>query len=352
MALARTLNYCLEQKHIIIFCHISKSASLNALIISHERERKLAFSPTFFCKKISSQLCFLQKKSYHIHVLILISILFIPNNSNTNYFNIFIFENCIIFPVYKKTCMSKRLSIVASFLLSSIILFTQEQKIAPSLPKLNITALTDGVYVFTTYNFFGDQLFPANGLYAVSDEGTVIIDTPWDTTQFQPLLDSIKQKHQSEVKLVIATHYHNDRTGGLAYYKSKGISTYSSKLTYDLCKEKGENQAQYYFTNDTTFVIGDKKIQTYYPGEGHTKDNIVVWLEDTKVLYGGCFIKSTDSQDLGNVADANLKHWPKSVKKVIKKFNSFKYIIPGHFQWQSTKSAYHTLDLLKMNNRK
>lgn len=33
-----------------------------------------------------------------------------------------------------------------------------------------------------------------------------MFDTPWDTTQFQPLLDSIKFKHNMNVLMCIATH--------------------------------------------------------------------------------------------------------------------------------------------------
>lgn len=55
-------------------------------------------------------------------------------------------------------------------------------------------------------------------MYLVAKDGVVLFDTPWDTTQFQPLLDSIKLKHDKNVIICIATHAHEDRTGGLEYY--------------------------------------------------------------------------------------------------------------------------------------
>src|SRR5678816_2361495 len=84
--------------------------------------------------------------------------------------------------------------------------------------RLKITRLTGEFYVFTTFNSFQGNLIPANGMYLVTNEGVVMFDTPWDTTQFQPLLDSIKSRHGKNVILCIATHFHEDRTGGLQYY--------------------------------------------------------------------------------------------------------------------------------------
>ena len=44
---------------------------------------------------------------------------------------------------------------------------------------------------------------------------------------------------------------------------------------------------------------------THLTGEGHTKDNIVIWFDIEKILYCGCFVKSTESIELGNIVDAN-----------------------------------------------
>lgn len=190
-------------------------------------------------------------------------------------------------------------------------------------------------------------MFPSNSMYLVSENGVVLFDTPWDTTQFQPLLDSISVKHNKQVVLTISTHYHDDRTAGLEFLKQNGIKTYSSKLTYDLCKEHNEKQAEFYFVNDTIFSIGNYKLETYFAGEGHTKDNIVIWFEKYKILYGGCLIKSTENRNLGNVADANIKEWTPTIKKVIKKYPKPKFVIPGHFSWTSNNGLKHTLKLLR-----
>ncbi|MEN9303714.1 MAG: BlaB/IND/MUS family subclass metallo-beta-lactamase [Bacteroidota bacterium] len=212
---------------------------------------------------------------------------------------------------------------------------------------LHISHLVGDYYVFTTYKQLNNQPFPSNGMYCVTADGVILFDTPWDTTQFQPLLDSIQSKHQKKVVMAIATHFHDDRTAGLEYYSTQGIKTYTSKLTYDLCLQNGEKQPTFYFINDTTFTLGKHQFSTYYPGEGHTKDNIVIWCEDAKILYVGCLVKSTENKGLGNLADANLNEWAATIKKVMKKYPKVHFVIPGHFSWSNKKALKHTLKLLK-----
>ena len=214
-------------------------------------------------------------------------------------------------------------------------------------PALSISHLTGPLYVYTTHRILNGAPFPSNGLYLVTDKGAVIIDNPWDTTQLQPLLDSIWQKHHQKVVLTISTHFHSDRTAGIPFYRAKGIKTYSSALTRELCRLHQEPQAEFVFEKDTTFRVGQYSFQTYYGGEGHTRDNIVIWFGRDRVLYGGCLVKSTEADDLGYLADANVQAWPNTIRKLQMKFPDAAYIIPGHQGWASAQSLDYTLKLLQ-----
>ena len=211
--------------------------------------------------------------------------------------------------------------------------------------KLRISRLTGGFYVFTTYNSFQGKRIPANGMYLVTNQGVIMFDTPWDTTQFQPLLDSIKNRHHKEVCLCIATHFHADRTGGLEYYRKQGIKTYTTKQTDNWCVRRKMPRAQFLIDKDTVFNVGQYSFQTYYPGPGHTADNIIIWFEKEKILYGGCLIKSAEDDNLGNLSDANVKEYSTTIKHVMAKCNKPQYIIPGHGEWTDTTSLSHTLEM-------
>ncbi len=227
-------------------------------------------------------------------------------------------------------------------LINSLSLCAQTQP-----PKLSITHLTGNFYVYITYNLYNKQYVPSNSMYLVTNKGVVMFDTPWDSTQYQPLLDSIQQRHHQPVVMSISTHFHADRTGGIDFLKRKGIKTWSSRQTYKLCQQKGEPQATYRFTQDTTFTVGNHHFNVFYPGAGHAPDNVVIWFDKEKVLYGGCFVKSTEATGLGNLSDANPAAWMTSMEKTIRAFPNPQYVIPGHDDWRNNQSPLHTLKLLR-----
>lgn len=217
---------------------------------------------------------------------------------------------------------------------------------------LKISALTDRLYVYTTYNDFNGTSFPSNGMYFVTNIGVVLFDTPWDPTQFQPLLDSIAARHQKKVIYCVATHFHDDSTAGVEFYRRNGVRTYSSKMTYDLCgRESPENQPEFYFARNTTFDIHGSRFEVYYPGEGHTRDNIVVWFPAERVLFGGCLVKSTENDDIGNIADANLDAWGPTIRDVMKRYPDPGVVVPGHFGW-SRDALSHTLKIVEKHRKK
>jgi metallo-beta-lactamase class B len=213
--------------------------------------------------------------------------------------------------------------------------------------KLEISHLTGDFYIYTTYNTYQNYQVPANGMYFVTNSGVILFDTPWDTTQFQPLLDSIKLKHNKPVILCIATHWHSDRTAGLEYYKQQGIKTYTTALTDELSKKNEKKRAEFLIAKDTVFNIEQYSFETYYPGEGHTADNIVIWFNKEKILYGGCLIKGADAENLGYLGDANVTAYYSTLKNVQQKCIAPKFIIVSHSRWNNINSLKHSIKLAK-----
>ena len=184
-------------------------------------------------------------------------------------------------------------------------------------PPLKIQKVSHHCYVFTTYRALGTIKFPSNGMVA------------------RPVG-------------VVSTHFHDDRTAGLHYYNELNIPTFSSSFTKKLCIEKGEKFAHNTFSADTTFNIGKMHVQTYYPGEGHSPDNIVIYVPEDKVLFGGCLVKSYEASSLGYLGDANTEAWPSTLQKVVAKFNNIAITIPGHQDWSQPHSIRKSLELLRI----
>lgn len=234
------------------------------------------------------------------------------------------------------------------FAILSVLLLSLS-RVSSQTPDHNLTIshLTGDFYIYTTYGSYRDQPVPANSMYLVTSKGVVLFDTPWDSTEFQPLLDSIKIKHNKDVVLCISTHFHEDRTAGLEFYRRRGIKTYTTDRTDKMSKVRNEKRAEFLIYNDTIFTVGQHVFQTYYGGQGHSPDNIVIWFDKEKILYGGCLVKSMEAEDLGNLSDANIKAWASTIKNIRSKFRNPNYIIPGHLDWHSKESLTHTLILIQ-----
>ncbi|EMB9888304.1 TPA: metallo-beta-lactamase, partial [Pseudomonas aeruginosa] len=133
-------------------------------------------------------------------------------------------------------------------------------------------------------------------------------------------------EHGYRIKGSISTHFHGDSTAGIEWLNSQSISTYASELTNELLKKDNKVQATNSFSG-VSYSLIKNKIEVFYPGPGHTQDNVVVWLPEKKILFGGCFVKP---DGLGNLGDANLEAWPKSAKILMSKYGKAKLVVPSH----------------------
>lgn len=236
----------------------------------------------------------------------------------------------------------QKLTLSLAFFLFLTNIFAQNEN-----AKLEISHLTGDFYIYTTYNTYKEYQVPANGMYLVTNDGVVMFDTPWDTTQFQPLLDTIKIRYNKSVAICFATHWHSDKTAGLEYYRQQGIKTYTTVLTDELSKKNNRKRAEFLMTKDTVFNVGQYSFETYYPGQGHTVDNIVIWFKKEKILYGGCLIKGADDEDLGYLGDGNIKEYETTLRRVKDKCKKPKFIIVAHSDWKDTNSLKHSLMMAK-----
>jgi metallo-beta-lactamase class B len=219
----------------------------------------------------------------------------------------------------------KKIIFLISYVLFSIPGFCQKNKYV-----LEFAHLKDNFYVYVSYGTYNRERYPANAMYLITKKGVILFDTPWDEQYYQPLLDSIWARHHQKVIMCIATHFHTYRTGGLKYYRSRGIKTYTTHQTDSLCSIHHDNRAQYLVPQDTTFHIGGYEFETFYAGPGHTMDNIEILFPKERILYSGCFIKSVEDKTLGNLDDADVKNWGQSIQKLREKFPNPEFVICGH----------------------
>lgn len=238
-----------------------------------------------------------------------------------------------------------------SYLFLSFVLIMNTAMAADSLrwisPNLGIQKLTPGIYLIKSWeDAKKDKVTDANHLLVVDQQDIVLINTPWTNSNTRILLDWINKEFNRPVSKVIITHFHYDCSGGAAEIRKSGITTYSLDKTKYLLRSDSMNIAVT-FHDSLDIPLQTLHLNLTYPGEGHTRDNIVVWIPEDQILYGGCLVKSNAAIDLGNVKDAAIKAWPKTIQKLQNRFGNARIIIPGHYEIGDTSLLRHTLELLK-----
>ncbi|WP_128543239.1 subclass B1 metallo-beta-lactamase [Larkinella soli] len=221
---------------------------------------------------------------------------------------------------------------------------------ADKKPMLEVTPLNDRVYVHVSYGEYNNAFIPSNGLIIDTGDGVVLVDTAWDSDSTadntRRLLRWVADNLRRPVRLCIVTHAHDDRVGGIRALREAGVRVVSTPLTARKSVERGYPSPEAVLPADTTFRMGRESIRCYFPGEGHTSDNIVVWLPNHRILHGGCLVKSVAAFGMGNVAEANLKEWAGSIRNVIDRFGTAKVVVPGHQEWGDAKALEHTIHML------
>ncbi len=218
--------------------------------------------------------------------------------------------------------------------------FSQKQKDSLVIVQLNST-----VWNYIACTTFDGLYYPSNGLIVKTDSGLVCMDTPVNDSLTQKLIEKF---HDQKFIYSIITHAHIDRMGGIRTMLNHGTKVICfNKTTKSATKEGYPKPTLQVVSNDTILKIGNTVFELYYPGWGHTTDNIVVWLPEQKILYGGCYIKSKESETLGNTKDANVKEWLTGALKLKNKFSEAKTIVPGHGNIGNIELIDKTIELLK-----
>ncbi len=213
---------------------------------------------------------------------------------------------------------------------------------------VELSKVTNSIWVHTSYFEENGVLVPANGLIVVADNSLVLIDTPWTDKQMESLDKLVHEAFKGGFSTAIVTHAHPDRMGGAGYLQKKKIPIASLEIVAEKAKEKGLVIPDQVSKADSVILdLDNTDFEIFFPGEGHSSDNTVVWIEKYNVLYAGCLVKELGSNSLGNISEADLNAWPTSIEVIKEKYQNIDIVIPGHGQWGDTSLIDYTLELLE-----
>lgn len=267
----------------------------------------------------------------------------------------------------KKCCCVVFTLIFVPYILSQ----SKESQTIQVNEDLTIEKIEENIFVAT-------HRFPwAGNCLAVrlSDSELVMVDTPWESTGTEALLQWIRGRFGWIHITAINTHFHQDNLGGNEVLLVEDIPVYGSDLTVRLLKEnkstlirqtlqnlsdpKFKRYHDAYKNTDIkppdhvfalkkglTLSIGEETVEIYYPGQAHTQDNIVVYFPKRNILFGGCMIRSLASTHIGTHSYGDFDSWPQSARNVLERYPDARIVIPGHGAWGDIRLIQHTIDLV------
>ena len=217
---------------------------------------------------------------------------------------------------------------------------------------LRVRTLAPGVWLHTTWREFGSARVPSHGLIVRSREHLVLVDTAWGDEPTRRLLDWIDAELGLPVRLLIVTHGHDDRLGGARAARAAGADVVMGVLTMGGVTTPLRSHDADLLRRGMRLAAPGRSVTlddllVYYPGPAHTADNLMVWLEEPQILFGGCAVRPGASSSLGNVADADIRSWADSMERTLLRFGHARMVIPAHGPVGDTRLLSHTADLAR-----
>ncbi|MDJ0939904.1 MAG: subclass B1 metallo-beta-lactamase [Woeseiaceae bacterium] len=221
---------------------------------------------------------------------------------------------------------------------------------------VRFTRIDESVWMHTSYATI-EPWGPvrSNGIVVVGGKGAVLVDTAWNNRQTEAIIDWAQQALGVSISSAVFTHAHDDKMGGVEALRAAGIPTYAHPQSNLLAPINGLMPAEFDLViaaDGTASAPAESNgnlslLQIYYPGPGHTADNIVALATGTGVLFGGCLVRPAGSVSLGNTADASIDNWEAAADSVVRQFPGAMVVIPSHGSPGGRELLSHTVDLAR-----
>lgn len=161
-----------------------------------------------------------------------------------------------------------------------------------------------------------------------SDSAVFVIDTKMRSTAVE-LKNMVVQKAGSKKIKIINTHWHGDHvSGNVLYKKSEIIAGAYDSLAW--VKENGKEVTPTIWIKDSLIINLNGEILTLINiGQGHTLNDLVVYLNKRKVLFTGDLVFNGLHPFLMPDQGTNIKKWIDDLK-FLKNRWEIKTVVPGH----------------------
>jgi len=164
----------------------------------------------------------------------------------------------------------------------------------------------------------------------IGDSAVVVIDTKMMNPS-EDLYKLAKEKAGQKPIIVVNTHYHKDHVSGNKFYKGSRIYIGSYEKEFLQKNVDIENQPTDFVKDSLLLDLGNEKVHLYNIGQGHTMNDLVVYLSNRHILFTGDLVFNRINPVLKKESGANVTRWIGLLDTIINRWGGSK-IVPGHGQ--------------------
>ena len=156
-----------------------------------------------------------------------------------------------------------------------------------------LVPLTDGVYVYEgPLHLDGeDEIVRTNSLIVVTSEGVVVVDGQDNMEEGRRLIAAIREVTSLPIRYLINASPHGDHVNSNAAFRDAVIIAHEGaheamvEAGTPVTGEVGPTLPQVTFRDRMTLRVGDRTLELYHFGRGHTRGDAVVLLPDEGIAF-------------------------------------------------------------------
>jgi len=241
-----------------------------------------------------------------------------------------------------------RFIMIAGFLVTGLSLSAQQGEAPPVELKQISTRL---------YEVVGGR--GANGGAYIGDDGVLLIDSKMDKKSVDQTIEAVKKVTAKPIKFLVNTHSDGDHVAGNRYFP-KNIPI----IAHENCRgeffhatsngspsewnkpELAPFVPAITFHDHMTLFLGDKRVELYYFGVGHTTGDAVVYFPEEKVAFLGDQVFFSRPQLIHSYKGGNSFEHVKTVTKLLQSLDAQKFCT-GHDEMQDRRAMQKHLEQMK-----
>lgn len=189
-----------------------------------------------------------------------------------------------------------------------------------------------------------NQGWNSNSAFVVTNSGVILFDSGSSFSIGLAIRKTIAKVTDQPVRWIINSHAHGDHWLGNSAFKDTVKAIYATKKVSESISNDGQNWVLNFknmtrgATGDseilapTTIVekrsdikLGDRVITLFPSGDSHSPGDLLMWLDDAKVLISGDVIYS---DRMPSTNDSNLQSWIEFLSELEQM--QPKVVVPGH----------------------